>query len=381
MLFSGMLTLIKPKNPLMKKLIFLTLLFYCLTSLHAQVKMIIPFEPQIFKGENKTSIVYEVHLKDSLNNRIEIEEFSVKSNNSLLLNNSEFIKYDFKSDTNRFLKNIWIDIDTFPVVLLNTLKCNINGSEYQIEKEITINDKDLLIVRFPFTEGIWFAGGGPSDSSFHRVFSQKVQSKYNADLDGFILGYCNQRFAIDWLGVNEKYQFCKSDGRTKEDFYGYGREVVAVANGKVIWAKDGIPDCIPPEYSDTLYKAETALGNSILLDIGNDIVVFYAHLKLNSIKVNVGDKVNAGDIIGQVGNSGPSTGPHLHFDIRKKIHNPFMEGLNRFYSQSISYTFDKYELIGKGIVGESGTIFDKVIKDEKFINRKLPSSDEIIRIQ
>ena len=364
----------------MKKIIFVNLLIICISNLNAQIKMVIPFEPQIFKGANKTSIVYEMHLKDSLNRPIEIEEFSIKNNNKLLLNNSEFIKYDFRSDTNRFLKNIWIDLDHFPTVLLHTLKCNINGSEYQIEKEITINDKELLIVRFPFREGIWFAGGGPSDSSFHRIFSQKVQSNYNADLDGFILGFCNQRFAIDWIGLNEKYQFYKSDGRTNEDFYGYGREVVAVANGKVIWVKDGIPDCIPPEFSDTLYRAETALGNSILLDIGNDIVVFYAHLKLNSIKVNVGDIVNAGDIIGQVGSSGPSTGPHLHFDIRKKIFKPFMDGLNRFYSQSISYTFDKYELIGKGIEGENDNIFSKIIKDEKLINVNLPSSDEIIRI-
>ena len=365
----------------MKKSIFFTLLFYCLISLNAQVKMIIPFEPQIFKGENKTSIVYEIHLKDSLNNRIEIEKFTVKSNNSIIFNNSEFINYDFKSDSNRYLKNIWIDIDTLPKVLLNTLKYSINGIEYRVEKKILINDKELLIVRFPFKEGIWFAGGGPSDSSYHRVSCQKVQSKYDDDLDGFVLGYSNSRFAIDWIGLNEKYQFYKSDEKINEDWYGYGHEVVAVANGKVIWAKDGIPDNIPPKYSDTLYKAETAFGNSILLDIGNDIVVLYAHLKFNSIKVNVGDKVNAGAVIGQVGNSGPSEGPHLHFDIIKKIHKPFMDGLNRFYSQSISYTFDKYELIGKGIVDESGTNFEKVNIDEKFINRKLPSSDEIIMIK
>ena len=362
-------------------MIFVNLLIICISSLNSQIKMVIPFEPQIFKGENKTSIVYEMHLKDSLNGPIEIEEFSIKNNNTLLLNNSEFIKYDFRSDTNRFLKNIWIDLDTFPTVLLHTLKCNIKGSEYQIEKEITINDKELLIVRFPFREGIWFAGGGPSDSSFHRIFSQKVQSKYNADLDGFILGFCNQRFAIDWIGLNEKYQFYKSDGRSNEDFYGYGREVVAVANGKVIWKKDGILDCIPPEYSDTLYRAETALGNCILLDIGNDNVVIYAHLQANSIQVDIGDTIKAGEIIARLGNSGPSTGPHLHFDIRKKIYKPFTEGLNRFYSQSVSYVYENYFLIGRGIESKKGNEFENIIKHENKIMEKLPSSNDIIKVK
>lgn len=236
------------------------------------------------------------------------------------------------------------------------------------------------MIRPPFNEGTWFIADGPSDSSNHRVFSQKIQSKYETALDGFVLGYCNQRFAIDWIGINDKGQFYKNDGRTNEDFYGYSKNIVAVADGEVIWIKDGIPDCIPPNYPDSIYAAETALGNCILLDIGNNIVAFYAHLKPGSLRVKSGDKVKSGDLIGKLGNSGPTTGPHLHFDLRKRIIEPFTSGLNRYYAQSVSYVFSSYELIGSGIDDNEDGEIDKIEKNERLVNQKLPESNEIITI-
>ncbi|MCK4920164.1 MAG: M23 family metallopeptidase [Bacteroidales bacterium] len=362
----------------MKKILLGILMIYALTNLSAQPKMVIPFEPQIFNGVNRTSLVYEIHLKDSLNRNIEIEEFKVQSKNTLLLFDSEFISYDFRVDTNRFIKNIWIDVDTLPAVITNILKCSIGGKEFVIEKEMTIKDRDLLMIRPPINEGSWFIAGGPGDSSYHRVFSQKIQSKYETALDGFILGYCNQRFAIDWIGTNDKGQFYKNDGRTNEDFYGYSKDIVAVADGEVIWIRDGIPDYIPPNYPDSIYAAETALGNCILLDIGDNIVAFYAHLKPESIRVRLGDKVKEGDIIGKLGNSGPSTGPHLHFDLRKRIIEPFTSGLNRYYAQSVAYVFNSYELIGTGIDDNEDGELEIIEKNIIIVNQKLPESNEII---
>ena len=54
-------------------------------------------------------------------------------------------------------------------------------------------------------------------------------------------------------------------------------------------------------------------GNAIKIDHGGGIVTLYAHL--SSMSVAVGDKVSAGQTIGYSGNTGTSTGPHLHFTV------------------------------------------------------------------
>lgn len=56
-------------------------------------------------------------------------------------------------------------------------------------------------------------------------------------------------------------------------------------------------------------------GNMVVLQHGNEFETFYAHL--DSYSVEAGKKVVKGEVIGGVGNTGQSTGPHLHFEVRK----------------------------------------------------------------
>ena len=64
----------------------------------------------------------------------------------------------------------------------------------------------------------------------------------------------------------------------------------------------------------TIAKSLSGYGNVVYLDHGNGITSRYAHLSKFSVKV--GDTVKQGQEVGKVGNTGVSTGPHLHFEIR-----------------------------------------------------------------
>ena len=67
----------------------------------------------------------------------------------------------------------------------------------------------------------------------------------------------------------------------------------------------------------------SGFGNSILVDHGGGLTTRYAHL--SSVEVSVGESVNQGDEIGLSGNTGFSTGPHLHFqtEINRRVISPF----------------------------------------------------------
>jgi murein DD-endopeptidase MepM/ murein hydrolase activator NlpD len=130
-----------------------------------------------------------------------------------------------------------------------------------------------------------------------------------------------QRFAIDWVQKRESGQTWVTDQLKNENYRCYGAEALAVADGVVVAVKDGIPQNIPGATSRAVpITLETVGGNHVILDLGQGRYAFYAHLQPGSLRVNVGDKVRRGQVVGLVGNSGNSTEPHLHFHIATRIH-------------------------------------------------------------
>jgi murein DD-endopeptidase MepM/ murein hydrolase activator NlpD len=83
------------------------------------------------------------------------------------------------------------------------------------------------------------------------------------------------------------------------DFTGkVGTEVLSVASGVVTWA-----------------GPRTTYGNTVEIDHGNGYITRYAHNK--DLAVKAGDQVSAGQLIASLGNSGRTSGPHVHFEVLK----------------------------------------------------------------
>jgi hypothetical protein len=139
--------------------------------------------------------------------------------------------------------------------------------------------------------------------------------------DGGHAGYANQH-AIDVLALTENYAPQLNDKDENDAYAGWNHEVLAMADGIVVHARNDLPD--NPRPGETLEKIWATLpdpvtavaGNCVVIDHGNGESTALMHMRQGSITVKVGDYVKQGQVIGKLGSSGDSFGPHLHVQLQ-----------------------------------------------------------------
>ncbi|MFF3159646.1 M23 family metallopeptidase [Streptomyces sp. NPDC057910] len=147
-----------------------------------------------------------------------------------------------------------------------------------------------------------------------------------------------QRFAIDWEQTNSKGYIRSGPKEDPKSFKIFGNDVLAVTNARVVSTIDGQKEQTPGSFPKNITAAQ-ADGNSIILDIGQGKYALYAHLKTGSIRVKVGDTVKKGQVLANVGNTGNSLAPHLHFQV--------MDRPSSLASNGLPYMLERFTLTGQ----------------------------------
>jgi hypothetical protein len=318
-----------------------------------ELEMRVPFEPTAFPSEGRTYLTYELYLTNFAANPITLRRVEVlDADDSAAAPIGSFeagqldalaqpIGAQSPADGNSDLHQLgggrsvvvllWIALDHNARVP-NSLRQRVITSEFVAEGAVITTHHTRLLVLGPSVTGTnWLADDGPSNDreNHHR--------RGITLFEGRVL--ITRRYAIDWQQSQNGKTF-SGDASDKRSYYAYGKPVLAVADGAVVTARDGLPDNVPRHNGEFTPAVEmspdTVFGNNIVLDLGGQQFAVYCHLQSGSLLVKAGEHVRRGQVIAQIGASGDARQPHLHFQI-STASNPFA-------GQSVPYLIDHYRV-------------------------------------
>ena len=256
--------------------------------------------------------------------------FSTEMQNALPLDKTKDFLTDLKSQAGKITKRQFVKYEQsyasyktnferalFAVNISVDKNSKINGLSVNPFKESNlpklVRNKSKLIL--PFKDEwtiIW--GGDTKELNYH------VESEA-------------QKNAFDFVIKNDKGNSYKTDGKTNEDYYAFGKELIAPCDGEVVLVVEGVKDNIPG-ISNPVYVP----GNTVIIKTENNEYLFFAHFKQHSIAVKQGQKIKQGQLLGLCGNTGNSSEPHLHFHIQN------VEDMNS--ATGVKCYFDKIQVNG-----------------------------------
>ncbi|MBZ5686054.1 MAG: M23 family metallopeptidase [Acidobacteriia bacterium] len=155
------------------------------------------------------------------------------------------------------------------------------------------------------------------NSSLDQLHALRTSALTGATMVGLTMGLTRNATTADWIKANSapnlwpvEGQVTGSFGERIDPFNGEG----AFHSGVDIGSSYGHPIVAPADGIVTLTDTMGGYGKTIMINHGSGISTRYGHL--SGFAVTAGQHVQRGDVIGYVGESGRSTGPHLHYEVR-----------------------------------------------------------------
>jgi hypothetical protein len=175
----------------------------------------------------------------------------------------------------------------------------------------------------------------------------------------------SNRYAYDFVSIDKKGNMYKNNPFQKENWYVFGKKVYAPGAGRVVESQNNIPDNIfngkSVKYPDIPFELDSfGMGNHVIIDHGNGEYSVILHMQMGSVIVKTGDRLKAGQQIGNVGFSGDAIFPHVHYTVINGPKEQICEGLPSYFNDYKLFNGHWFILVQRGRV-DSGFIIESSI--------------------
>lgn len=194
--------------------------------------------------------------------------------------------------------------------------------------DLAVDPFDPVVIAPPLRGTGWVNGNGCCAPSAHR--SARLANDGNRLVKP-------ETFAIDWVRLDGNRLF-SGDGSDPADHFAFGAEVLAVADGTVVFVRDGMPEQAPFMPATGIARSLDFAGNQVVLQMAPGVFAIYAHFQPGTLRVQEGQAVAKGQVLGLLGNTGNSFAPHLHFQVS--------DGPDIMTSNSLPFVIDDWTLTG-----------------------------------
>ena len=191
----------------------------------------------------------------------------------------------------------------------------------------TVDRQPVVVIGPPLQGSGYISADSCCDATRHTRAALPVNGRV----------WISQRMAVDWEEVNAESRVYSGPRLKLESYTIFGKPVLAVADAVVVDSANDQPEQVPGKFPSGI-ALRAADGNFVILDLGQNHYALYAHMQPGSVRVQKGDQVTRGQVLGLVGNTGNSLAPHLHFQV--------MSGPSSFSSNGLPYKIDSFQVTG-----------------------------------
>jgi murein DD-endopeptidase MepM/ murein hydrolase activator NlpD len=226
---------------------------------------------------------------------------------------------DIYPDQRKSISDVFFDcpVGFIGESLIVEAQYRIGGSAQSTKIATLLNRTPAFTGRLPF-DGVWYVLNEHGYQDLHKR-------------------YLSEAFAYDFNQIGANGKSYQQDGTHNSDYFAYGKKVLAAKDGTVVSVRTDIAENDPGKTNVNMPG-----GNAVVIDHGDSKYSYYAHLRPNSIALKPGAKVKAGDVIGEVGNSGESTEPSLHFHVMNNADPNLADGIPVVFEKWKSQSFSAY---------------------------------------